>query len=134
MNITIPKGSEYREILAKNVAQQVMRLDAKKPWLVSIKEKKPRRTDEQNKLLWSLYTEILEKGGEALGGYTKDDLHEFFLSMHFGVEQRETFGKMREVPKHRSSNLSKGDFSELVEHIVQFMAEQGVVIEMPDDL
>lgn len=134
MKITIPIGSEYRERLAKNVSQEVMRLDPKKAWVVDIKTKQAKRTDDQNNLLWKIYTEILEKGGETLGGYSKNDLHEFFLSAHFGTEFREVFGKSMEVPKHRSKNLPKRDFAEYVDSIVRFMAEEGVVIDMPDDL
>jgi hypothetical protein len=33
-----------------------------------------RRTNDQNALLWALYSDALKLGGEALGGWTTDDI------------------------------------------------------------
>lgn len=87
------------------------------------------RTLSQNSLLWAIYEEILDKGGEAVRGFDKDDLHEFFLIEHFGGEVTQLFGRKRLRPATRSSTLSKMQFSEHVEFILHFMAERGVVIE-----
>ena len=94
---------------------------------------KSRRTNDQNALLWRLYTDILALGGEALGGFTKDDLHEFFLVDYFGAETKELFGRKKLKPLRRSSRLTKQEFSDFVEHIVRFMAERGVVLTLPGD-
>lgn len=131
--IHIPKGSEYREKLANNVRFQVASLDAGKAWEVVIRERKSQRTIDQNSLLWSIYSEIIKRGGEAMQGYDKDDLHEVFLGIHFGEETREVLGKVRTVPLRRSSGLSKHEFSEFVDHIIRFMAERGVVIQSPNE-
>lgn len=95
---------------------------------------KHRRSSQQNRLLWSLYGDIIERGGEAMAGWKADDLHEFFLIDHFGSETHEMFGRKRLKPLRRSSRLSKVEFGEFVDHIVQFMAERGVVLELPGDL
>lgn len=87
------------------------------------------RTLSQNALLWTIYEQILDKGGAAVWGFTKEDLHEFFLISHYGSEVRELFGLKRLRPVMRSSTLSKSQFSEHVEFILHFMAERGVVIE-----
>lgn len=87
------------------------------------------RTLNQNSLLWAIYEEILAKGGAAVRGFGKDDLHEFFLIEHFGGEVNALFGRKRLRPRRRSSALSKMEFSEHVEFILHFMAEHGVVIE-----
>ena len=95
--------------------------------------KKSRRSSSQNATLWMVYTQILERGGEELGGFTKDDLHEFFLIDYFGSEVHELFGLKRLKPHKRSSRLSKMEFSDFLDHIVRFVAEKGIVVEMPGE-
>lgn len=96
--------------------------------------KKSRRTNTQNALLWSLYEDILRKGGEALSGFTKDELHEFFLIDYFGSETKELFGRKKLKPLKRSSRLTKLEFADFVDHIVRKMAEQGIVLQLPGDI
>lgn len=95
--------------------------------------KKSRRSNDQNALLWSIYEDIIARGGEAMRGFTKEDLHEFFLIDYFGSETKELFGRKKLKPLKRSSRLTKMEFSDFVEHIVRFMAERGLVIELPGD-
>lgn len=102
-----------------------------KMWCVFVKDSAPTRTEQQNSLIWAIYTDIIKIGGEAMQGYTKEELHEFFLGLHFGIEEREVFGRVRVVPKMRSSKLSRKEFGEFVDHVIQFMAERGVVIVNP---
>jgi len=54
-------------------------------------------------------------------GWTRDDLHEFFLIDHFGYEVHELFGKKRLKPMRRSSRLNKQEFTDFIAHIQQFM-------------
>jgi hypothetical protein len=96
--------------------------------------KKSRRTSDQNALLWSLYEDILRKGGEALGGWTKDDLHEYVLGEYWGWDKHEAFGRTRLKPKKRSSRLTKLEFSDLLEFIVRRMAEHGIVLQLPGEV
>jgi hypothetical protein len=95
--------------------------------------KKSRRTNDQNALAWHLYEDIIKRGGEEMRGFTKDDLHEFFLINHFGAETKELFGRKRLKPLKRSSRLTKMEFADFVDHIVRFMAERGVVLELPGE-
>ena len=95
--------------------------------------KKSRRTNDQNALLWSLYEDILRMGGESLRGFTKDDLHEFFLIDFFGSETKELFGRKKLKPLKRSSRLTKMEFSDYVEHIVWFAAERSIVLQLPGE-
>jgi hypothetical protein len=95
--------------------------------------RKSRRTTDQNALLWSLYEDILRLGGEALAGFTKDELHEFFLIDYFGSETKELFGRKKLKPLKRSSRLTKMEFSDFVEHIVRFAAEKGIVLKLPGE-
>lgn len=128
----LPGNVSRADIIAK-VGRFLSLLSSEKTWEVEIKESRPRRTVDQNALLWALYTDILAKGGEQLAGWTKDDLHEFFLEHHFGSDVKELGGKTIEVPRRRSSKLSRQEFHDYVESILMFMAEQGVYIEMPRD-
>lgn len=100
-----------------------------KDYELTIKEKKRTRTIDQNAKLWAIYSEILKQGGEDLAGWTKDELHEFFLIEHFGSEVKSLWGKKKLRPLHRSSKLNKQEFSDLLETIFRFMAERGVYIE-----
>jgi NinB protein len=98
-------------------------------WAVRVEEHRPTRSGDQNRLLWAIYGEILQKGGEAMAGWTKDDLHSFFLINHFGSEVKELFGRKRHIPLRRSSRLNRQEFADLIESILMFMAERGVFIE-----
>lgn len=95
--------------------------------------RKSRRTSSQNALLWAIYDQIIKLGGEDMAGWKSEDLHEFFLINHFGSETREIFGRKRLKPLRRSSILSKAEFAELLDSIVRFMAERGVVLSLPGD-
>lgn len=103
-------------------------------WDVTIKPHKAKRTSDQNSLLWALYADALKLGGETLGGWTKDDIHEYMLGEHFGWDVCRAFDTPRKKPKHRSSKLNKQEFSDFVEFVVQRFAEHGIVLELPGDL
>ena len=96
--------------------------------------RKARRSSDQNALLWALYTDALRLGGETLGGWSTDDLHEYMLGEFFGWEVHEALGRKRQKPKRRSSRLSKAEFSDFVEFVVQRFAEHGIVLSLPGDL
>lgn len=131
---TIPTASQGRFQAVDRFIRQLRALDPDKVWEVSVAEKRRRRSDQQNRLLWSLYADILKMGGEAMRGWNKDDLHEFFLGNFHGWETVEMFGKRKQRPMKRSSKLNRQEFSDFVESIVVFMAERGVVLKMPEDL
>ena len=96
--------------------------------------RKSRRSTDQNALLWSLYEDVLKQGGETLGGWTKDDLHEWALGECFGWTEHKAFGRTRLKPNRRSSRLSKSEFTDFVDWFVRRMAEHGIVLELPGDL
>ena len=79
------------------------------------------------------YPTILETGGEALAGWTKDDLHDYFLGEHFGWETIEGFGRKRIKPIRRSSKLSTMEFVDFVDFIQMKAAELGIYIPSPNE-
>jgi hypothetical protein len=96
-----------------------------------VKDKRPRRSDEQNRYLWSaVYGTILKH----LPGWSANDVHEYFLGEHFGWETLEGLGRKRLKPIRRSSRLSTTEFSDYVAFIQRTMAEKGVYVPDPGEV
>jgi len=58
-------------------------------------------------------------------GHSRDVLHTFFKRRAFGVRVESVGGYCVEhIPS--SAGVSKGDFSELIEHVQEFIAENGI--------
>jgi hypothetical protein len=95
--------------------------------------KKSKRSNDQNALLWALYSDALKQGGETLGGWTTEDIHEYMLGEYFGWQVCEAFGRKRQKPVKRSSRLTKMEFSDFVEFVVRKFAEHGIVLELPGE-
>ena len=132
--IVLPKEDLVkRSVRAQRIATYISNLDPEKSWEVIVRPRKATRSVNQNDYLWAIYDYILRAGGETMGGWTKDDLHEFFLITHFGSETKELFGRKRLKPLRRSSKLNKQEFSDFLETIFRFMAERGVYIPSPED-
>lgn len=133
-SIKFPRGMG-REGQIRRLAAICLALPPEKAWKVTIEEEAPRRSDSQNALLWALYGQILDRGGEDMRGWVKEDLHDFFLGEHFGWERLDSdlINRAKLKPVKRSSKLSKIEFADFTDHIVHFMAERGVVLDMPGD-
>jgi hypothetical protein len=128
MQRIFPKGTQPDQI-AKAVSVLVRDLSPEVSWEITIKAFKPRRSNQQCRYLFGVvYPWILEQGGEALRGYTKEDLHEYMLGDHFGWEVVEIFGKKKHRPLRRSSKLTKQEFTDFLQHIEVRCAELGIVI------
>jgi hypothetical protein len=95
--------------------------------------KKSRRTNDQNALLWALYSDAKKIGGELLGGWETETIHEYMLGEYFGWITSEALGRKRQTPVKRSSRLSKMEFSDFVEFVVRRFAEHGIQLSLPDD-
>lgn len=120
---TAPEG------VARAVLRMVDALPACKAYSVEVVVWKKPRTQQQNAFLWGVvYPAILEQGGETLAGWTRDDLHEYFLGECFGWDTLEGFGRKRLRPVKRSSTLNKQDFSDYLMFIETRCANMGIVI------
>jgi hypothetical protein len=120
------------EQLANAAIRMVQGLSSDKTWAIEITEWKKPRTNQQNAFLWGVaYPAILEGGGEALAGWTRDDLHEYFLGECFGWEMLEGFGRKRMRPLKRSSALTKQEFSEYLNFLEGRCMDMGITIPEP---
>ena len=129
----LPKSERPDSAIAK-IAGFLARLPTDKAWRVGVQELRKSRSGAQNRYLWGVvYPAILEAGGEALGGWTADDLHEYFLGEHFGWETIEGFGRRRMKPLRRSSKLTTMEFSDFVASIQRKAAELGIYVPDPNE-
>jgi hypothetical protein len=95
--------------------------------------KKSRRTNDQNALLHALFDDTIKLGGEALRGWTREDVKEFALGEYWGWDEHKAFGRTRLKPKRRSSRLTKQEMSDFIEWYVRTMAGHGIVLELPGE-
>jgi hypothetical protein len=95
--------------------------------------KKSRRSNDQNALLWALYTDALNQGGETLGGWTSEEIHLYMCGEFHGWECYTAFGMTRQRPVRRSSRLTKSEFADFIAFVVQRFAEHNIVLSLPGD-
>lgn len=100
---------------------------------VTIEPSRAIRSVDQNRLLWSLYTDILAIAEGKLDGWRKEDLHCYLLGEWSGWQAVEGFGHRQQRPVKRSSKLSKQEFSDYIEFICQRMSEHGIILTLPGE-
>ena len=131
MKRIFPKGTTPEQ-LATAAARMVQGLSPNKTWAIEVTEWKKPRTQQQNAFLWGVvYPAILEGGGEMLGGWTRDDLHEYMLGQCFGEEEITGFGRSYTRPLKRSHKLNKQEFSDYLLFIETRCMEMGIDIPAP---
>lgn len=91
---------------------------------IDIKAIGNKRTLEQNALYWDIVTALAE-----FSGMTKGEMHEELLCELHGYDVIVFRGSEHKRPRGRSSGLSRGDFSPLIEIGMRWCAEMGVVWE-----
>ena len=75
MKRIFPKGTTPEQ-MATAVIRMTQGLDPQRVWAVEVAEWKKPKTSQQLAYLWGVvYPMIMEAGGEALKGLTRDDLH-----------------------------------------------------------
>lgn len=129
VNVTIPKADQGRFGVIERLTKSLRALDAGKIFEVRIAEKKPKRSENQNRYLWGVcYAELCK----VLPGWSAEDVHEYMLGEWSGWETLEGFGRKRLRPLRRSSALNKAEFGDFVNFIQQKAAEHGVYIPDPE--
>lgn len=102
-----------------------------KAWQLELKEHKRKRSDNQNRYLWSAVYPAITR---ILEGFDSEDVHEWMLGEHFGWEVVELFGKKRQRPIRRSSKLSKLEFRDYIDFVQRKAAEFGIYIPSPNEV
>ena len=122
----------FPDQVARAVLRMLQHIPNGKPIAVTVEEWKKPRTNQQNAFLWGVaYPAILEGGGEALKGWSRDDIHEYMTGEFGGWEVLEGFGRKRMRPVLRSSRMTKEQFSEYLDWLGAKCAEMGIVIPQP---
>jgi hypothetical protein len=126
MKRIFPRGTTPDQ-LATAIARMVAKLDPAKSYAVTVEEWRKPRSNQQNAYLWGVvYPMVLEAGGEALAGWTRDDLHEYFLGEVWGWETLEGFGKKRLRPLKRTSRMTAAEFTEYLHGIENRLMDLGI--------
>jgi hypothetical protein len=132
----LPRMTELSAATWQEIEQNAVKHDGFKYISVGLLRtiiRKSKRTTDQNALLWALYDDALKAGGEALGGWTDKDIHEYMLGEYWGWDEQKAFGRTRLKPKKRSSVRSKLEFADFVEFVVRRFAEHGIVLKLPGE-
>lgn len=95
--------------------------------------RKSRRSLDQNSAIHALFDETIEKGGEALRGWTREDVKEWALGEYWGWDKFEALGRTRLKPKKRSSSMTKTEASDFMTWYVAKMNDFGIPVSLPDD-
>ena len=131
MKRIFPIGTPPDQI-AHAVIRMAQNLPTDKPFAVTVEVWKKPRTNQQNAYLWGVaYPAVLEGGGEALKGWSRDDIHVYMTGEFGGWEVLEGFGRKRMRPVLRSSRMTKEQFSEYLDWLGAKCADMGIVIPEP---
>lgn len=101
-----------------------------KPWVLEIRE--PKRTDEQNAALWGLLAQITKQRPVHNGRQMTADLWKsvFMDALGHEVDYCASLDSSRIFPLgHRSSHLTKAQFSDLLELMLAWCAANGLTVE-----
>lgn len=122
------RNEEERARNLRHVIANLQRLPLEKAFTVTVEEKRPKRSEQQNRYLWGVCYVALKR---ALPGWDSEDIHEYMLGEHFGWERLDGIGRPRLRPIKRSSALSKHEFADFVAFVQRKAAEHGVHIADP---
>lgn len=115
----VARGKEQLERTATVIAG----LAPDKPWRVLVSPYRNKRSPEQNKLLWAIYTEMVQGTG-----HTPEELHDA-MKKKFLAPKFITVGDEQVAIIPDSSTLDVKEFSEFVERVQAFAAQElGVVV------
>lgn len=118
-----------REAAVTRVAQFIGAALPGKELVVTVEQRKRKRSLDQNAALWGVaYHALREQTGND-----PHDLHEFFLGEWGGWEVVDVMGQKRRRPLKRSSKLTTTEFSDFYAFIQQRAAEAGFYVPSPNE-
>lgn len=120
----------WRTLLTRHVDKGALRL--------TLSRVSQRRSYAQNRLLWHVYGQILQRLREVAMECSEEcpfrddeDLHEAMKHLFIGVTVRRFRGEEIEIPP-TTTKLTIEQFSAFLEAIVGYWSQRGVYVEMPD--
>jgi len=129
MKIEVSAYTKSGKLFIRNKNQfdlDVSKLNDCELWL-TLEKKKSNRSMEQNKYWWVCMTLLSNHFG-----YTKDEMHSICKFMFLKSQKiDETSGLVFEYLKS-TTELTKSEFSAMVEEMIRWSAEHGVVIPEPN--
>ncbi len=131
----LPKFTERQAAIERallSIRRMIEGMPIATTYEVEVRERKPVRTNQQNKYLWGVvYPAILAAG--KLEGWTSEEVHDYCLGEHFGWETVEGLGRKRIRPIKRSAKLTTPEFQDFIAFIQQRMAEHGIYVPDPEE-
>src|SRR5690606_35083706 len=112
------RSDEQKERAIQRI--RAIKPDQENPLAIWIGPYRKIRSLAQNSLYWRRVGLVA-----AATGYDREALHQLFKRNAFGVRVESIGGHMVEVVPS-SARVSKGDFSELIEVVEEFIAENGI--------
>lgn len=131
-DIILPKGERADKV--NRLCNFLSLLSTAKAWEVSVKEYHPTRSLNQNALLWRIYGQAIERGGNTLAGFTKEEIHEVMLESFAGFEKYTLLGIEKTRALQRSKDMDKMTFADFIAHVDRVLSEQGILVDMPEGL
>jgi hypothetical protein len=120
------KGTTQEQI-GNAIMRMVQQVTSDKAWCIEISEwKKPRSNQQLRYLFGVVYPMVLEAGGEALGGYTREDLHDFFLGEIYGWQELSALGRTQLKPLRRTSKMTRAEFTDFLYAIENKCVEMSI--------
>ncbi len=107
----------------QRAADTIRALNPKRPWRIEITQHQAKRTLSQNKLYFSILTEMANETG-----YTKDEMHDIMKTKLLPPQVVSLADEEITIPA-TTTTLGKKEFSDYVDRVCAFAAtELGIVV------
>lgn len=122
----------HDDALRRRAMSFLAALDLSKPWEVTIKPYRKRRTLNQNSLMWAWLNEVAGHV-EDHTGQDADDIHEFFKQKFLHPKVIEIGGET--VLKYTTTELSTAEMKDYMDRIYAFVTQEfGIMLPLPEEM
>lgn len=116
---------------ASKAREAIGNLDLSRPWVVTIKQFRPKRTIQQNKLMWMWINEVAGYVADYTG-YTEREIHAFFKEQFLKPKLIEINGRFAQ-----ERTTTELEIPEMVEYLNRIHAwattELGMTLTLPKE-
>lgn len=110
-----------------NCIREIRDLPKDKAFLVTIEEKTPKRSTQQNNYYWKCISIL----GDHFG-YTREEMHEELAARWLGLIERKTVGGHVIIEPRSTTTLTIKEFSEYLDRIIALGLQHEVILPKPD--